>query len=297
MVGRRLGRGLVRLALGPLPWLRRAPGNAVILILLVVILTAATQIGGALLWLSVPLLEAGVRRLPGPRAWRVFAAAGLFAAIYVAASLVVVPPLAARFGRVPLPCGFGGESALGPLTSATCLLNRHYATPRARDTLREVSRRLAATEPGRRLSYLDAGFPFLSRFPMLPHLSHGDGRKVDIALPFLDPATGRPAAGRAPSPIGYWGYVPPAPGAALPCDGPTSWLRWDFDWLQPLLPELQLDAEALAALLGELTASPRVTRVLVEPHLAARVGAGHRKIRFQGCGAARHDDHVHVEFR
>jgi hypothetical protein len=169
--------------------------------------------------------------------------------------------------------------------------------PRARDALAAMADRLAADFPGRRISYLDSGFPFFAWFPMLPHLSHGDGRKVDVALLFLDPGTGHPVHGRAPSPIGYWGYVLPARGAVLPCDGRPSWLRWDFDWLQPLLPELHLDEAAQAALLKEMAESRQVVRVLAEPHLTARLGADHPKIRFQGCDAARHDDRIHGEFR
>ncbi len=292
-----IGRSAGLLALGPFFYLRRAPAAAIVLVLLVLLLTALTQLGGLLLWLALPALDPLVRAMPGPRALRLLAAAGLFVPAYLAVSLVIIPPLAAQFGRVPLPCGYRGENAYGALTAATCLANRHYASPAARDALSATATRLAAEVPGRRISYLDSGFPFFAWFPMLPHLSHTDGRKVDLALFFLDPATGRPAPGRAPSPIGYWAYVPPDPGAALPCNGRKSWLRWDFHWLQPLLPALRLDEAAQAALLKDLAASPQVRRILIEPHLKARLGADHPKIRFQGCAAARHDDHVHIEFR
>jgi len=299
MAARRgIGRSVRLLALGPFFYLRRTPGAAIVLILLVLFLTLLTQVGGALLWLGLPALDLLVRSLPGPRVWRLIAAAGVFVPAYLAASLLIVPPLAAQVGRVPLACGwYGAETAYGALTTATCLFNRHYATPAARDVLAATARRLAADFPGRRLSYLDSGFPFFSWFPMLPHLSHGDGRKVDVALLFVDPATGGPLPGRAPSPVGYWGFLQPKPGATLPCGRGSSWRRWNFDWLQPLLPELRLDEAALAALLMDLAASRQVSRVFVEPHVGARLGIEHRKIRFQGCAAARHDDHIHVEFR
>jgi hypothetical protein len=38
-----------------------------------------------------------------------------------------------------------------------------------------------------------------------------------------------------------------------------------------------------------------VERVFIEPYLAKRLGVSSPRLRFQGCGAARHDDHVHVE--
>ena len=220
----------------------------------------------------------------------------IFVATYTAASLAVAP-LAGMAGRVPLPCLFAGEASYNSLTKLTCLLNRHYATPNARTALDSAARRLSAEFPGRRMAYLDAGFPLFDWFPMLPHLSHRDGRKIDLALLFVDPQDNRPAPGRASSPIGYWGYVQPGPGAVQPCAGRRSLLRWDFDWLQPLLPDLRLDEAALAALLKNLVDSPAVLRVLMERHLADRLGVVHAKIRFQGCRAARHDDHIHIEFR
>ncbi|MDH3228387.1 MAG: hypothetical protein OEN55_01220 [Alphaproteobacteria bacterium] len=298
MAARRgIGRSARLLALGPLFYLWRAPGTAIMLCLLVLILTILTQVGGLLLWLGLPVLDLLGRTMPGSRILRLLAAAGVFVPAYLAVSIVMIPPLAAQFGRVPLPCGPRNETAYGALTVVTCLLNRHYATAAARDVLAATAKRWAADFPDGRLSFLDSGFPFFAWFPMLPHLSHGDGRKVDVALLFLDPATGGPASGRAPSPIGYWGYVKPEVGATLPCGGRSTWLRWDFDWLQPLLPELRLDEAAVAALLQDLAASPRVVRIFVEPHISARLGVKNRKIRFQGCAAARHDDHIHVEFR
>ena len=30
------------------------------------------------------------------------------------------------------------------------------------------------------IHYLDANFPFINKFPLLPHLSHNDGKKIDI---------------------------------------------------------------------------------------------------------------------
>ena len=39
-------------------------------------------------------------------------------------------------------------------------------------------------------------------------------------------------------------------------------------------------------------------KILLEPHLAHRLGVeGRPNIRFQGCRAARHDDHIHVQIR
>lgn len=44
-----------------------------------------------------------------------------------------------------------------------------------------------------------------------------------------------------------------------------------------------------------LNRDPRVGKVLLEPHLKAQFAPGAGKIRFQGCHAARHDDHIHLQ--
>lgn len=49
-----------------------------------------------------------------------------------------------------------------------------------------LSREMAHTFPGTVTLYLDANFPFFDGFPLLPHLSHVDGRKRDIAYYYAD---------------------------------------------------------------------------------------------------------------
>ncbi|MEM7124392.1 MAG: hypothetical protein AAF563_24160, partial [Pseudomonadota bacterium] len=75
-------------------------------------------------------------------------------------------------------------------------------------------------------------------------------------------------------------------------------LRWDMAWLQPLWPDLALDEQRNAAMLNWLTGPGRehgVTKIFLEPHLVERLGISDPMIRFQGCAAARHDDHIHIE--
>ena len=35
----------------------------------------------------------------------------------------------------------------------------------------------------------------------------------------------------------------------------------------------------------------------LEPHLKNRLGITHSKLRFQGCQAVRHDDHIDVQMK
>jgi hypothetical protein len=106
--------------------------------------------------------------------------------------------------------------------------------------------------------------------------------------------------GAVRSPIGYFAFEQPRGGGGSCGRGSPYSLRWDMDWLQPLLPDLALDEERTRAALSWLTASGGrfgVEKIFLEPHLAQRLGVSSPLIRFQGCNAARHDDHIHVQVR
>ena len=155
---------------------------------------------------------------------------------------------------------------------------------------------MAGRFPGSGVTILEGSFPFFDGFPLPPHLSHHDGRKVDLAYFYRD-ASGQPIARGSPSPIGYFHFQQPRSGDREPCAGRFTPLRWDFGWLQPKAPAWVLDEERTRAMILWLKARPEVTRIFIEPHLADRLGVGGGKVRFQGCQAARHDDHLHVEVR
>lgn len=296
---RRAGEVALRLVLGPLWYLRVRPLTSLSLLLLVMLLTLLTQTGGVILWLALPAL-AWLHRTLRPRGAALAVPALLlaFAAIYLAVNLTVVPWAAARGGRVPLPCFAAADALLRAHNPIFCLANRHYTRPAVRDHLVELARNLKAEVPGTILRTLDAGFPFLDGFPLLPHLSHRRGRDVDLALFWKDAASGRPVP--PPSPIGYWVYAGPAPGEVRPCRDAAFWLRWDFPWLQRLFPDTAFDLATTRVVLGRLhkgAARAGIDRILLEPHLRDRMGLSAGLIRFQGCAAARHDDHIHIRFR
>jgi hypothetical protein len=58
-------------------------------------------------------------------------------------------------------------------------------------------------------------------------------------------------------------------------------------------------ARTRAALLWLATDGPNfgIERVFIEPYLAARMNVSSPLFGFQGCHAARHDDHVHVQIK
>jgi hypothetical protein len=64
---------------------------------------------------------------------------------------------------------------------------------------------------------------------------------------------------------------------------------------QGLWPDRPLEPQRTAALVRALVADPRVGKVFLEPPLARQLGLEDAKLRFQGCRAARHDDHIHAQ--
>jgi hypothetical protein len=255
--------------------------------LIVVALTLLTQIGG-IVYVTALLATRYWRRSSVSR-WRrtayVTTAALL---IYTVASIAIVPPLAGLIDRERAPCA--------STTVVGCVLNRTYLKSKPLALITELDQVMAKRFPGSGVTILEGSFPFLDGFPLPPHLSHHDGRKVDLAYFYRD-ASGRPITRGSPSPVGYFHYQQPRPGDREPCAGRFTALRWDFGWRQPEEPAWVLDEERTRAMILWLKARPEVTRIFIEPHLADRLSVGGGKVRFQGCQAARHDDHLHVEIR
>jgi hypothetical protein len=254
--------------------------------LIVIALTLLTQVGGVAYLFA--LLGTALWR-QGLSSWR--RAASLTTAavvIYAVASIAVIPPLAALFGRERASCAF--------TTLVGCALNRTYLRPGTLTLIGALDQAMANRYPGNSVTILEGSFPFFDGFPLPPHLSHHDGRKVDLAFFYRD-AGGRPIARGSPSPIGYFHFQQPQPDDRTPCAGRFTPLRWNFDWLQPKEPAWVLDEERTRAMILWLKARPEVTRIFIEPHLADRLGVSGGKVRFQGCQAARHDDHLHVELQ
>jgi hypothetical protein len=235
---------------------------------LILILTLLTQLGG-LAWLAALFFR---RRL--------FTFALAYIALWGAAYSFST--------RTALPC-FG--EPLRMQSALYCALNRHYVTPDLASVAQDAAAHMATTLPGNVTLALDGSFPFLSGMPLIPHLSHDDGEKLDLAFYYTDPA-GRYLPGKTRSPLGYFAFEMTPPET---CPANTLTLRWNLGWLQPLWPNRPLDGARTTALIRHLTGDPRVGKIFVEPPLAGVLGLTDPKIRFQGCRAARHDDHIHIQ--
>ncbi|MEJ1993028.1 MAG: hypothetical protein P8X50_15425 [Maritimibacter sp.] len=241
-------------------------------LVIVLCLTVLTQIGG-LAW----LISRTARR-PFP----------VFVVAYAAMTFVTVW-IAPSFGRVPLSCF--GDGSLKVQSWMYCALNRNYVSPDLKEVLLQTADEMNRRFPETDTLVLDANFPFVTGFPLLPHLSHDDGEKADLAFYYQD-ETGY-LRGATRSPIGYFAFE------NGPSDGPRSWptLRWDLAALQPFWRDLDLETGRISAVLQILSDDDRIGKIFIEPHLVETLGVRHSKVRFQGCRAARHDDHIHLQLR
>ena len=176
---------------------------------LVVFLTVLTQVGGVV-WLVALAFRRTVLS---------------FFVMYFAVTVALVW-VAPSFGRVALSCFESGPLAVQ--SWMYCALNRNYVTPELAEVLSETAEEMERRYPGTITLVLDASFPFLDGFPMVPHISHDDGEKADLAFYYADASGYLPGAVR--SPIGYFAFE------QGPTRCPSTWpsLRWDLDALQPL---------------------------------------------------------------
>lgn len=263
--------------------------------MLFAVLTAVTQIGGFVLLVNIPALRFLKKKITQPILRKV-APTLSFVLIYALTSLVILPPLAATFGRVPMPVW--SNDNLRPTNFMTCMLNRHYVAPEMKTAAVDIAREMNEKFPGTVVSYLDANFPFVDGFPLLPHLSHNDGEKLDLSFLYVDEA-GTQINGDAPAWSGYGVYEGPKQGEK---DMPAKCLS-EGNWQYSILAyftlgsdeTMQFDNARTKALIKLCTQQKAIKKVFIEPHLKSRLGLHSGKIRFHGCQAVRHDDHIHIQ--
>lgn len=257
-------------------------------LVVIALLTALTQIGGLLYGLILLFYR--------PKERRLLKRSVVFAGLYMVLSLWAVPKTAAYFGRVELP----HNEEIRAKIWAYRLLNRHYVTPEVKTQLEEVAQNLRALEPEAAVVYLDANFPFVNGFPLLPHLSHDDGKKVDLAFFYRD-EFGR-LTNDKPSRSGYGVFESPRLGEFNQTEvclnsGNKLYDKASFLTLGVPNPQLTFDAEFNRKFLQLLSNNPETEKIFIEPHLKHRMNMGSSKIRFHGCQAVRHDDHIHWQTR
>ena len=157
-------------------------------ILFIALLTILTQVGG-LLWLVSVFIAAKFQKRKRY----------VFLIVYLVCNLLFVPMLAPYFGRTKLPVI---KSALKPQNQIYPLLFRNYVDNELYDVLQQSTIDLAHL--GIKTTYLDANFPFFNGFPLFPHLSHNDGKKIDISFMYLE---NNNKTDKKPSLMGYGAFT------------------------------------------------------------------------------------------
>ena len=256
---------------------------------LVVFLTAITQIGGIIYLISIASISKKAKRFRFER--RV-----LFGALYLIATFILVPNIAPVFGREKIK----DSKNLEARTFFTKLTNRNYVKPEMNVALEDISKVLEVKFDGIKLVYLDANFPFIDGFPLLPHLSHSDGKKIDISLIYKT-ASGTIVNDKK-SISGYGAYENPRKNNIDYLDSCKKKGNWQYDFPKYLTfgtinKDLIFSEKATRYLMLEIIKQPQIGKIFIEPHLKSRLKLVNNKIRFHGCQAVRHDDHIHFQLK
>ncbi len=275
----------------------KTTGKIVYLLFVFLFLTVLTQVGGIIYVLYRLFFRRWIRI--EQRAKRYLVKILAFASLYLFISFLLLPPLAKQFGRVPLPFFKTDQLALKPATIFTCLSNRHYVKPQLKRAIEQSIKTVRQQIPDYEMVYLDANFPFWDGFPLLPHRSHDDGEKLDIAFVYQQ-ANGSMTNG-TPSWLGY-GVCEEPEGQEI--NQPAICQKkgyWQYSLLQGLTSDKRkkhhrFDSSKTKIVLLALIKNPQIKKIFIEPHLKQRLKLEqYDKIRFHGCAAVRHDDHIHFQ--
>ena len=268
-------------------------------VLIFILITLLTQIGGIIYLVSKLLFKSLNWNKLSPKK-EIIKRWTFHIAIYMIFTFFVVPPIAKIFGRVPLP--FYSNNLIGPRTIWTVILNRHYVRPQLRETVLTIALQQSKKWPGIHINYFDASHPFLKGYPLIPHLSHNDGKKLDIGLVYNDSDTEK-LSKNTPSAIGYGISEEPLPGEY---DRPAECARisnnWMYSFVKNIYPQegkrkFIFNQVVTANLITSFADHTNVQKIFLEPHLTTRLRLYSSKIRMVQCGSVRHDDHFHIQIK
>ncbi len=259
-------------------------------------LTILTQIGGIIYVFSLATNKP-INRFTNKKMYQRVLKIIAFLFIYSLSVFFIVLLLAKPFGRVPLPVI--EKNNVQPLNIFTCFLNRNYVKPELKESLMNVAHKINNKFPGTIINYLDANFPFFDGVPLLPHLSHNDGEKLDISFCYVNKET-KVLTNECPSFIGYGISEEPLLDEKCTTCFCTENGFWQYDLLRKLTPQYNkknftFDEIRTKELVNLFALENRVQKIFIEPHIKTRLNLNADKIRFHGCKAIRHDDHIHIQ--
>lgn len=252
-------------------------------------MTVFTQIGGIVYIIAV----ISIKKRSKNRQWKRF---GIFAGLYLITTFMIVPNVAPIFGREKIK-----ETAFLKAHSVFYkLANRNYVRLELNQSLNQIATEFETENNGIQMIYLDANFPFIDGFPLLPHLSHNDGKKVDVSFIYEDPNGN--LTNKKPSISGYGVYEKPTEkenDQNMVCKQRGNW-QYDFPkylTLGKINQEIEFSEIGTRELANLILKQNSVGKLFIEPHLKSRLNLTNDKVRFHGCQAVRHDDHIHFQLK
>lgn len=251
------------------------------------ILTIITQIGGIVYLLSIYI----------DHKWRKqfkFKLLTLFLSLYLLFTLLIIPNIAPIFGREKVT----HTQNISPTNYMTVLLNRNYVRPKLNDLLIQTEKNLSNT--GVKINYLDANFPFINKFPLLPHLSHNDGEKIDVSLIYENKKG--IVSSKQKSVSGYGFFENPTKNEYNQIEKCIEKSYFQYDYPKYLTfgainQELIFSKKGTKTLILSILKNNSLGKLFIEPHLKYRLNLKSNKIRYHGCRAVRHDDHIHIQLK
>lgn len=269
-----------------------------IYISIIILLTISTQVGGIIWLVCFPFFKPIKEKLV-KKTHYLFTQTVLFVFVYTSLSLTIIPFFAEKMGRIPLP--FFEEKHIQPLNIMTCIMNRHYVTPILKRTLEQSAKEFEDQYPLAIITYLDANFPFITGFPLLPHRSHDDGEKIDLAFFYTNTNSHLPMYGESITAFGYGIFEEPKDYELNMPRRCRNKGAWQYDILNLFATnrnrdKMKFDEKRTKKIIQILHQKRAIKKLFLEPHLKARLKLNtYQKIRFHGCRAVRHDDHLHIQ--
>lgn len=211
---------------------------------------------------------------------------------YLLATLFVIPYVAPLLGREPIK----HSDCIRPTNYMTVLLNRNYVRPEMNQLLEETEKELSGTEI--QLRYLDANFPFINGFPLIPHLSHNDGKKLDLSLVY-ESKEGK-LTNLKKSMSGYGDFSGPTKYeedkiAFCKKEGYFQYELSKYVTFGKINQELVFSKQGTNTLIKAILKNKKLGKLFIEPHLKQRLNLTDNRVRYHGCRAVRHDDHIHIQ--
>lgn len=251
-----------------------------------VVLTILTQIGGIVFLVNEVLF-----RFFKKSRYVKFTA---FLILYLISIFLINPTIAPFFGREAIK----HSERIRPTNYLTVILNRNYVVPKMNQLLSKLDSRLNKSDI--QINYLDANFPFIDKFPLLPHLSHNDGKKLDLSL-IYETKDGK-ISKEQKSVSGYGYFVNPRKNEYHQIDKCIESGYFQYDYPKYLTfgtknDELIFSERGTKTLINSILQDANIGKIFIEPHLKSRLQLTNNKIRYQGCRSVRHDDHIHIQLK